>query len=49
MDHPVRRFLATLPGLLALSVYLVLAVGPTAPVESTGPIDTGLLTTPNGR
>ncbi|WP_244930751.1 hypothetical protein [Nocardioides sp. W7] len=48
MDHPVRRFLATLPGLLALSVYLVLAAAPTAPVD-TGPVDTGLVTTHEGR
>lgn len=40
MAHPVRRILATLPGLLALSVYLVLAAGPMAPVDAE--VDTGL-------
>lgn len=49
MDHPVRRFVATLPGLLALAVYLVLVAAPTAPDETTGRVDTGLTTTDDGR
>ncbi|HTW16272.1 MAG TPA: hypothetical protein VMF51_14150 [Nocardioides sp.] len=48
MDHPVRRFVGTVPGLLALAVYLVLIAAPTTPEVTTGRVDTGL-TTHEGR